>query len=246
MSMNRFFGVLLLGIAQIATVQAEVSASLTLASDYVFRGISNTDEDPAIQGSFDYEHELGFYAGVWASNVKFRENADAAAADTVDEASIEIDYYLGFSSAFGNGITWDMRALSYTYPGAQAGLEYGYWELLAAVGHTYEHAPYIPEVGVEVYYSPEYFGKIGAAYYAAATLNLSLPHEFGLGFSLGRQWFDNQASIDYSDWKVELSKTIAGIEIAAAYTDTSLSRQECGDVDLCEGRAVFSITKSIE
>ena len=45
--------------------QAEFSATTTLASDYVFRGISNTDGDPTIQGSFDFEHESGFYAGVW-------------------------------------------------------------------------------------------------------------------------------------------------------------------------------------
>lgn len=91
-------------VACASMVQAEFSATTTLASDYVFRGISNTDGDPAIQGSMDYEHESGFYAGVWASNVKFRENAGEDAVDTVDEASIEIDYYAGFASEFDNGI----------------------------------------------------------------------------------------------------------------------------------------------
>lgn len=78
---------------------------MTLTTDYVFRGISNTDGDPAIQGSLDYEHDTGFYAGVWASSVKFRENAGAAAVDTVQEATIEIDYYAGFASEFDSGVS---------------------------------------------------------------------------------------------------------------------------------------------
>ena len=60
---------------------AGFSATTTLATDYVFRGISNTDGEPTLQASFDYEHENGLYAGVWASNMKFRENAGAPAID---------------------------------------------------------------------------------------------------------------------------------------------------------------------
>jgi len=62
-------------------------ASVTLASDYVFRGISQTDQDPAVQGSFDYKHPLGVYLGVWASNVD----------ENVSKGNIEIDYYGGYT-----------------------------------------------------------------------------------------------------------------------------------------------------
>ena len=157
-------------VACTGLAQAEFSATTTLASDYVFRGISNTDGDPAIQGSMDYEHESGFYAGVWASNVKFRENAGEDAIDTVDEASIEIDYYAGFASELENGISWDLGALYYSYPGSEKSFEYDYWEAMGALGYAFEDLTLEPEIGTELYYSPEYFGNGGAATYVAATL----------------------------------------------------------------------------
>jgi len=62
----------LTAIAPLAS--AEVSVTGTLTSDYVFRGVSQTDSSPAIQASLDYEHESGFFAGVWASNVDFEDS----------------------------------------------------------------------------------------------------------------------------------------------------------------------------
>ena len=71
--------------------QHSTSATVGLFSDYLFRGISFTDEDPAIQGSFDYAHASGLYAGVWASNLS-----------TADDSSIEIDGYVGYGNVFGD------------------------------------------------------------------------------------------------------------------------------------------------
>ena len=69
-----------LSVIGIATAQAEeaksphsFSANVTAVSDYVFRGITQTDSHPAIQGGFDYAHASGLYAGLWASNVDFND-----------------------------------------------------------------------------------------------------------------------------------------------------------------------------
>ena len=78
--MNVIWAVLLLWLPGLAG--AEVYATLTSTSDNVSRGISDTAGDPAIQGAFDYSHDSGIYAGLWASNVKFRENADVPADET--------------------------------------------------------------------------------------------------------------------------------------------------------------------
>ncbi len=236
-------GILLTGAT---LAQAGFSTTTTLASDYVFRGISNTDGEPAIQASIDYEHDNGLYAGVWASNVKFRENAGAAAVDTVQEATIEIDYYIGFASEFESGLSWDVGALYYAYPGAEDSLDYDYWEAMGALSYAFEEVGLAPEIGVEVYHSPEYFGKSGDATYAAAVLDLSLPNDFGLGFSVGKQWFKDDSSLNYVDWKAGITRSAWGFDFELAYTDTDLSKADCDDEDICEGRAVFSITKFAE
>ena len=64
-----------------------------MTTDYRFRGISQNDEDFAIQGGFDYAHDSGFYAGLWASNVDFQ-------IQTVDDASAELDIYAGSTLAY--------------------------------------------------------------------------------------------------------------------------------------------------
>ncbi len=80
--------------------------------EYVFRGISQTDEGPAIQGGFDATCGI-FYAGVWASNLDF--GGDGAGNDI---ANIEIDFYAGIKPKTGR-ITWDLGVIYYAYPELQ-------------------------------------------------------------------------------------------------------------------------------
>ncbi|XQF94466.1 TorF family putative porin (plasmid) [Pseudoalteromonas espejiana] len=65
------------------TAAADWSTTITAASDYTFNGVTQTDSDPAIQGSLDYA-DNGVYAGAWASNVDFGDDTD-----------FELDAYLG-------------------------------------------------------------------------------------------------------------------------------------------------------
>mgnify|MGYP001820462350 CR=1 FL=1 len=233
-------------IACTTTAHAEFSGTVMLAPDYVFRGISITDGDPAIQGSFDYEHDTGFYAGIWASNVKFRENADVDAVDTLQEASIEIDYYAGLAGEFGNGISWDLGALLVTYPGSEASLNYDYWEAMGALGYGFAEVALEPEIVASVHHSPDYFGGIGDANYFNGALYLALPGDFGFNASVGRQTFDEDASLDYTDTKIGITKSLAGFEFELAYTDTNITKADCDDLDICSGRVVFSVTRPIE
>ena len=233
-------------VACAASAHAEFSGTVTLATDYIFRGISNTDGDPAIQGSFDYEHDTGFYAGIWASNVKFRENADVDAIDTVQEASIEIDYYAGLAGEFGTGFNWDVGAMLVTYPGAEASLNYDYWEAMGALGYGFGQVALEPEIVISLHHSPDYFGGIGDANYINGTLYLALPGDFGLNASIGRQTFDDDASLDYNDTKIGITKSLAGFDLELAYTDTNISKADCFDLDICSGRVVFLITRPID
>ena len=121
---------LLMALVSLPSYSA-VSANVSIASDYIWRGMTQTDA-PAIQGGFDFEAESGFYAGIWGSNVNFNNGAGS-----------ELDLYLGYAFEVGS-IGVDVGYISYEYidsdPDATfdetyLGLSYGDFGLSFAFGH---------------------------------------------------------------------------------------------------------------
>ena len=100
---------------------AEFAGNVTLASDYRFRGISQGDRSPAIQGGFDIAAENGLYFGTWASNVTF------------SGASIEMDFYAGWGGEINENTAIDVGVLWYTYPEDDANPDLDYVEFYASV-----------------------------------------------------------------------------------------------------------------
>jgi uncharacterized protein (TIGR02001 family) len=190
----------------------EFSANVAVATDYMYRGGSQTNEQPAISGGFDYGHSSGVYAGLWASNVDFG-----------DSANIEIDYYGGVAGEFGNGIGWDVGGLYYQYPGVtsadDAGGDFDFFEVYGSLGYTFSNVQLEPTIGTFFAYSPDYFGETGDSYYVAIDLGLSLPYGFGLAFQYGNQMFDDNAAAgeDYQHYSVGISKDISIFTLDASW-----------------------------
>ena len=88
-----------------------VSANVAFTSDYVWRGMTQSD-GPAIQGGFDFEDESGFYAGIWGSNVNFNDGAGS-----------ELDYYAGYGFSLGE-VGVDIGYIAFDYPQNQTGLDF--------------------------------------------------------------------------------------------------------------------------
>ena len=101
---------LLVGILSLPTF-ASVSANVSFTSDYIWRGMTQSD-GPAIQGGFDYAAESGFYAGIWGSNVNFNDGAGS-----------ELDYYFGYGFEAG-AIGVDLGYVAFDYPDNTAGLDF--------------------------------------------------------------------------------------------------------------------------
>ncbi len=97
---NTAIAVALASALSATAAQAELSGNIAASSDYVWRGVTQTDHASAVSGGIDYAHETGFYVGGWASNI---------AKDT------EIDLYAGYGHDF-NGIGVDLGYISYVYP----------------------------------------------------------------------------------------------------------------------------------
>ena len=213
----------------------EISGNVALTSDYRFRGISQSDEDAAIQGGFDVEFAPGFYVGTWGSSVDFDSN------DGYD-GSLELDYYAGWASAIGDtdfGV--DVGYIYYDYPGDN-GDEGDYGEVY--VSGSWKDA------ALSVNYSDDYYGGTGKFLYYAADYSLTLFDALGVGFHVGYNDFDETGFFatntdSYTDWSVTLSYTWASVDFSVAYVDTDLDEEDVFGTDWAESTAVFTISKSM-
>ena len=210
---------LMLGVA---SAQAEISANVTLATDYTFRGISQTGERGAIQGGFDWSGETGLYAGIWASNINFG-----------GDASTEMDYYGGFAGETAGGLGYDVGFIYYDYENES---EFDYLEF--ALGFSYA------DFSVGVNYSDE-FGDGGPTYiYYSAGYSMSLTEQFSVDFNIGytdtdEDDFWEDGADTYMDYGVPLGYSAYDLDFALALIGTDLD-----DVDAADDRVVFSISKS--
>ena len=160
-----------------------ISFNIGAATDYVFRGVSQTDENAQIYGGADLSSGI-FYAGVWASNVDFGDSTDA-----------EIDGYFGVTPTAGP-VSLDFGAIYYGYVNAPSGSDYGYWEFKAA-----GKVPAGPaEVGAALYYSPEFFGGTGEALYYEINGSVPVGDKVSISAALGHQELDGPG--DYNTWNL--------------------------------------------
>lgn len=228
----------------------EFSANVSVTTDYQFRGISQTDHKPALQGGIDYSIETGLlgisaYAGVWGSNVDFQDG---------DNATVELDWAFGLSGDIAEtGVGWSLGGLYYSYPGAgKSGgqhLNYDYWEIPVTL--TYSPHEYVSLSG-GYNYSPDFFAGSGTGNYISGGVSITPPIPwFGLSIDgrLGYQWIESNSTFgaeDYLDYSIGVTATIKEhFNVGVAFAGTNLSRGDCfGHTDLCEGRFIGTIGAS--
>lgn len=226
-----FIGAMMLpgfALAQDSAPVLPITGNLTFTSDYVFRGISQSDEHFAVQGGFDYAHEAtGLYIGTWASNVDF--NSDT---------SVELDVYAGWAKSYGDfGI--DAGYIHYNYPG-ESSLNTdeiylgGSWKWFTA---KYYYAISDSLFGVTDAKGSQYF-TVGASY--------TLPVGVALGASYGMTMLDGSTggtpndTADYDDYKISAGYSYGGVDFELAYTDNDIDNP----ADIAKDRVFFSVSKS--
>lgn len=218
--------VMALGAAATAA-QAEVSSTITLTSDYDFRGITQSARDPALQASLDWTTDSGFYLGAWASNVDFGAKTD-----------VEVDIYGGFRGNITDDLTFDVGAVQYTYqPGDD---DVDFTEAYAGVTYGAFSAKY--------WYAWD-FGNTGkAASYLELNGAVPLPNDFSLalhgGYSSGDYWDSDK----YFDYSIGVSKTVGNFAVTLKWVDGSdlQSFQETpDDVFTSESKVVFSVATTL-
>jgi uncharacterized protein (TIGR02001 family) len=209
------------GIAQAAEPASPhtLTGNVGIFSQYIFRGLTQTDTEPALQGGFDYAHAGGFYAGTWGSNVSWIRDFSQAGFPTAGYtggASLELDIYGGYKGTIGKSdFGYDVGLLYYWYPGTKAGgtVKADTLEVYGALSWKWISAKLSWAISDEV------FGVDNAdgTYYLDLTATYPIPNsKLTLIGHYGMQKFSGtQASgaknddfASYDDWKIGLNYSL--------------------------------------
>lgn len=194
-----------------------ISANLSLTSDYRFRGISQNNSRPAVQGGLDYEHASGAYVGTWASNVSWLADGGGGSVSN----SLEMDFYGGYRGEF-QGVGYDAGLLYYWYPGSYPTgtnspdtAEFYVSGSFQVFTLKYSHAL------TDLFGFPD---SDGAGY---LDLSAELPVAgWTIGLHAGHQRIPSGAGrsssdCSYTDWSVSGGRSFFGLDFSLAYIDTN-------------------------
>ena len=215
--------------------------SAGVVSDYLFRGISQTNRKPAVQAGVEFDHASGWYVGGWGSNASWLSDASTSAAPV--SSSVELDLYGGYRGSFGSDWSYDVGVYRYQYPGSYpAGF---------VLPNTTEAYAALAWKSVSLKYSyalTNLFGFTDSKH--SGYVDLSYNVEFSPGWTLnthvGHQHVKNVPGASYSDWKVGVTKAFDhGYSVSLGYYDTNASRSVYTNADgHFVGRATGILTLS--
>jgi len=211
----------------------DVSMNAGIVSDYLFRGVSQSDNRGAMQGGLDIKHSSGAYVGTWMSSLN------------TGFADVEQDLYAGYGLNVTSDIALDLHYIEYTYPGVSGD---GFSEThLGASGYG---------VTLGADYSNNVFG-IGSSINYSAGYSYSLPMDVTLAATAGLYDFKKDKAYGtkskYTYWNLGVSKKLVGINWTLSYNDTNLSSANCsagaaavgGDKNSCGTQLILAATKAL-
>jgi uncharacterized protein (TIGR02001 family) len=228
----------LMMFAGISAAQAQVSGNLGLTSDYRFRGVSQTQNAPAVQGGIDYNHVSGLYVGNWNSSVSSQMYTNGS--------GVESDVYAGFKKQVFGNFTLDVGSYNYFYPRAGTNGSFDTNEVFVGIGYKelvsakYSHAV------------SDYFGIANSknSYYVQADAAIPVVGKLSAVAHAGRTEVNNNSKYSYNDYNVGVAYDLQGWNLAARYyindnkTSTFMTANTVNGQQLYKDALVFSVAKS--
>ena len=225
--------------AEEAASPHSVTGNLTFVSDYIVRGITQTESKPAVQGTVEYGHASGLYAGLFGSNVSWVSDFTGPKADgsgtfngsTTASSAFELDLYAGFRNKFLGDFSYDVGAVYYWYPGRYptdlvgGAKSANTGEIYGALGWKWITAKIWYAVTDDVFLVPDASGT----YYANLAANVPIGQTGFNAYAHVGTWkwagggaygFDN-SNYDAVDWKIGATKDLVGFTWGLFYSDTN-------------------------
>jgi len=195
------------GLAAAQAAASPITGNMSLVSDYRFRGLTQTFEEPALQGGFDYAHSSGIYLGNWNSSIS--DNFFAG-------SPLEMDFYGGYKGAAGP-LGYDVGVLYYYYPGSNlAGVgTIDNLEVYAGASWKFLSLKYFHAVS-------DFFGapNTDGSNYVDFSAAFDLGQGWGVNGHIGHQKVKNASALDYTDYKIGVTKDVSGWVFGASFIDT--------------------------
>lgn len=229
---------LILALLSAGLVQAQVTTNLGATSDYRFRGISQTQNAPALQGGIDYADKSGVYIGNWNSSVSSQLYTNGS--------GLESDLYAGYKKEVA-GVTLDVGSYNYFYPRASVGsTNYNTKEVYVGAAKG--------PVSVKVSQSlGDYFATSnskGTRYYQADVTYPIAGTKASVLAHAGKTDIANNTTLDYTDYNFGIGYNIAGFDVSAKYytnsnkTTTFETANTLNGQKLYKNAAVLSVSKT--
>jgi uncharacterized protein (TIGR02001 family) len=237
---------LLTGTGVAMADDSPLSGNFGLATDYLFRGISQTQHKPEVSGGFDYTHPSGLYIGTWFSNQDWVEQGYK------NNSSLEWDIYGGYRGSLPADLGYDVGLIEYYYPGNKiSGVKSpDTTEVYASLSWKFLTLKdsYTVSENFIGWYDYANNKKSRGSNYIELNADYDLGNGWGVLGHIGHQKVKNVSDANYTDWKVGVSKDIGYGTVTLAYSDTNARKEmyTLGDhpEDLSKGVAVLSFSKS--
>jgi uncharacterized protein (TIGR02001 family) len=236
-----FLALMMVAGISVAHAQAQLTGNLGLTSDYRFRGVSQTQNAPAVQGGVDYNHSSGFYAGNWNSSVSSQMYTNGS--------GVESDLYAGFKKDVYKGITVDVGSMNYFYPRATTttgGNNFDTNELYVGLGYKeLVTAKYSQSLG-------NYFGTANSSNssYIQADATIPVVGKLSAVAHVGRTNVNNNSGLNYTDYNVGVAYDLQGWMLAGKYYANSNEGSTFQSTNTLNGQRLYkdtfvvSVTKS--
>jgi uncharacterized protein (TIGR02001 family) len=188
---------------------AELAAYVTVATDYLNRGMSQTDGNAALNVGVDYQHHSGLLVGAWAANVEYATESNRARP-----RESEVDVYIGIGRG-NRDWSWTVALARYMYP--KISVDYDYSELSASLAWR-------GKIFYTASYTDSLLSRGRTALHQELTGSWPLVWNTALGLGLGRFSSSDLSDGDYLHWNVGLSKVFPKVSLDLRFYDTDYER----------------------
>jgi len=216
-----------------------VTGNVALTSEYFFRGFSQSNDAPAVQGGLNLNYKINDMftatAGVWMSSID----------SGIGNGGVEFDPFVSLAIAPMDDLTVNLASTWFMYPSTNnAGSEPDWWE--GSVGATYNWGLFT--TGVMYAYSPDFNLNSGTAHYINGKVVVPLGY-VDLSGAIGKQYIEKNAAFgakDYMDWKIAAGAKLWGLDLELAYLETNLKQAfPNGQTQAAiEPTFIFTVTKN--
>lgn len=217
--------------AAVATAQEKTwtpVVSVGVTSQWVDRGLTQTNAHATPQGGLRLDHASGFYVDSWATGVDFGDGTDA-----------EIDLGFGYAQELENGFSYDLSFYYYLFPGAPSGSKSAFWEVIPSVGYDFGPVAWTAAAFLTTNNGGD---DAGESIYLTTGLTVPLTEQWSIDANIGRSELDPRGGDDYWDWNVGTSYATPWFDIDARYHDAG--NIACGGK--CKARAALTVSRSFE